>query len=376
MNASLKSLTCGAAALFAAALCLQAQSADQRQSQRSASPQSTTPPSLQGQQAQPGQQATPDQRNDQWRSGQQQTPGQQSQPGQRDFEPRSSSPTDLNRSRTQSDARSSQQTGAQSQYQTQHQTTVTAETDTQVTTVVQQIDAQGPVVVERVSTQFADVACTPDNARMIFESLRSGDEITLNMEGKTATFRPTGRLGYGEAYIAMALAAEALRGAGVSGCATPEQWRAVLLGGQLSGGTSSTTTVSTTHFPGILTLKSQGQGWGQVAQTTNVQLGQVVNRASTSLNINSNSQGNSWQQRQNQSDPQKRQYQSDQDYQKDQKQQKEQNQYQQDSRSKQPRTSGQEPYRSPDQDKSRYQTTPRNDRDTDSSSQRRSQGER
>jgi hypothetical protein len=173
----------------------------------------------------------------------------------------------------------------------------TAQTDTQVTTVVQQIDAQGPAVVERISTQFADVACTPENARMLVDALHNGTAVTLSANGKTATFTPTStHLGYGEAYIALALAAEALRNAGVTGCATPEQWQSVLLGGPLAAaGTTSTSTTrsasatSSSRFPGILALRSQGQGWGQIAQTTNVQLGQVVSGAHSSLNLSRSS---------------------------------------------------------------------------------------
>jgi hypothetical protein len=168
-----------------------------------------------------------------------------------------------------------------------------------VTTIVQQIDSQGPAVVERITTQFADVACSPENARMIVDALRNGTAVTLtsnvNGETKTATFTPTGsNLGYGEAYITMALAAEALRSAGVSGCATPDQWKAVLLGGPLAAADSTSTRTtsvasasSSSHFPGILALRSQGQGWGQIAQATNVQLGQVMSSARSSLNIES-----------------------------------------------------------------------------------------
>lgn len=161
-----------------------------------------------------------------------------------------------------------------------------------MTTFVQQLDAQGPAVVERVTTQFADVTCSPENARMLVEALHSGTAVTLSADGKTATFTPTAKLGYGEAYIALALAAEALRDAGITGCATPEQWEAVLMGGPLVA--SSTTTTATTqsasssassNFPGILALHSQGQGWGQIAQTTNVQLGQVVSDAQSSFNL-------------------------------------------------------------------------------------------
>jgi hypothetical protein len=174
---------------------------------------------------------------------------------------------------------------------------MTMQNDAQVTTVVQQIDAQGPVVVDRITTQFSDVACNAENARKLVEGLHGGTSVTLSADGKTATFTATGGpLGYGEAYITLALAAEALRNAGVTGCATPDQWQAVLLGGPLAAaGTSSTSTTriasasSSSQFPGILTLRSQGQGWGQIAQTTNVKLGQVMSSARSSLNLSSSS---------------------------------------------------------------------------------------
>lgn len=172
---------------------------------------------------------------------------------------------------------------------TQTHVAVTGETDVQVQTVVQQIDAQGPVVVERISSHFADVACSQENARLLVEALHNGASVTLRGDdGKTATFTPNVKLGYGEAYMAMALAAEALQKAGITGCASPEQWQAVLMGGQLSGGVA-TTTVQTERFPGILVLHSQG-GWTKVAQTTNIELNQVVSQANTSLQIDHNSQ--------------------------------------------------------------------------------------
>lgn len=179
---------------------------------------------------------------------------------------------------------------------TQNTLTATTQADTQVTTFVQQLDAQGPVVIERVSTQFADVACSAENARMLVEALHGGTAVTLSADGKTATFTPTAKLGYGETYIALALAAEALRNAGITGCATPEQWQAVLMGGPLaaSGTTTTSTSVSassssSSHFPGILALHAQGQGWGQIAQRTNVQLGQIVSSAQSSFKLDKDS---------------------------------------------------------------------------------------
>lgn len=172
-----------------------------------------------------------------------------------------------------------------------------AQSETQVTTIVQQIDQQGPAMVDRAATQFATVTCTEDNARKLIEALHSGNEVTLTSDkGESVTFKPTAQLGYGEAYFALSLAVETLRQNGITGCATPEQWRSVLIGGPLSGATSSAAVSSssasarsTSNFPGILVLRQQGQGWAQIAQTTHVQLGTVVSSAQSSLNLRADS---------------------------------------------------------------------------------------
>lgn len=173
----------------------------------------------------------------------------------------------------------------------QSSVTATAETDTKVTTLVQEIDSQGAVVVDRIATQFSDFACTEENARMLVEALHGGTAVTLTGDdGQTVTFEPNVQLNYGEAYLALALAAETLRANGVTGCATPEQWRAVLVGGPLSVSSSTTTTASasaSSDFPGILVLHSQGQAWSQIAQTSNVEISQIVSTAHSSLNIES-----------------------------------------------------------------------------------------
>jgi hypothetical protein len=189
---------------------------------------------------------------------------------------------------TQTGVQATGQTGTQASTQTD--VAVSGEVETQVRTVVQQIDAQGPVVVERISTQFADATCTQENARALVEALHGGTSVTLrNEDGQTATFTPTVHLGYGDAYIALAVAVQALHDAGITGCASPAQWQAVLLGGELAGPSVRTTSVTTTErFPGVLVLHSQG-GWTKVAQTTHVQFNQVVSQANSSLQINNSS---------------------------------------------------------------------------------------
>lgn len=186
---------------------------------------------------------------------------------------------------TQNGAQSTNQ-NTQTSSQINAGTTATVSNE-QVTTFVQQLDTQGPAVVQQVSTQVGDLACSQDTVQNLVDALHSGQsvQITSNVNGQqqTATFNANGtHLGYGEAYLAIALAAQELRNAGVSMCATPEQWQAALLGGPLAVSTTSTTTNasasagSTMQFPGIVTLHTQGQGWGEIAQSNNLQLSQVI----------------------------------------------------------------------------------------------------
>jgi hypothetical protein len=172
-----------------------------------------------------------------------------------------------------------------------------------VTTFVQQLDTQGPAVVQRISTQVGDLACSQDTIENLVDALHSGKSVTIasnvNGQSQSATFNASGaHLGYGEAYIALSLAAQQLRNAGVTSCATPEQWQAVLLGGPLitsvtSSGTNSYASAGgSTQLPGIVTLHTQGQGWGQIAQSSNLQLNQVVSNANVSSNATNASSTN------------------------------------------------------------------------------------
>lgn len=156
---------------------------------------------------------------------------------------------------------------------------------------MQQLDTQGPAVVQTISTQVGDLACSQDTVQNLVDALHNGQsvQITANVNGQTqtSTFNPNGaHLGYGEAYLAISLAAQELRNAGVSSCATPEQWQAALLGGPLAVTSTSTSTNasasagSTTQFPGIVTLHTQGQGWGEIAQSNNLQLNQIISNNS------------------------------------------------------------------------------------------------
>ena len=80
---------------------------------------------------------------------------------------------------------------------------------------------------------------------------------------------PTGPMGFGNINIALSLAKAELAAQGITQ-PTPSQIQTALLGGKL------TTASDTSDFPGVLTLRSEGNGWGEIAHATGTRLGEVV----------------------------------------------------------------------------------------------------
>jgi hypothetical protein len=71
-------------------------------------------------------------------------------------------------------------------------------------------------------------------------------------------------MGNGEVERALTLASRDLRTAGITN-PTPEQLQAALTGGTVTNGQGESTTMD-----GVLTLRSEGMGWGQIAHTIGV----------------------------------------------------------------------------------------------------------
>jgi hypothetical protein len=101
---------------------------------------------------------------------------------------------------------------------------------------------------------------------------------------------PTGKMGHGNVFTSLALAKQQLGQMGISQ-PTPEQLQAALTGGTITTGTGATAT--TTQLQGVLTMRSQGMGWGQIAQKQGTKLGPVVsglksaNQSMTTTNASS-----------------------------------------------------------------------------------------
>jgi len=112
----------------------------------------------------------------------------------------------------------------------------------------------------------------------VVASLRNGTPVTLTETvpgqppaAKAVTIAPTtGKMGYGNVFISLALAKSQLAQAGVTQ-PTPSQLQAALTGGSVTNSQGATT-----QMQGVLAMRSQGMGWGQIARATGANLGSVV----------------------------------------------------------------------------------------------------
>ena len=116
---------------------------------------------------------------------------------------------------------------------------------------------------ERVEPRFLEFAGSSTNLANMTTGLRSGTEFTITgAGGETATIvPPTKPMGYGNITRALDLANRDLLAHGITN-PTNEQIAAALNGGSFTNADGTTTQLS-----GVLNLRSQGMGWGQVAQT-------------------------------------------------------------------------------------------------------------
>jgi hypothetical protein len=140
-------------------------------------------------------------------------------------------------------------------------------------TAVTATNGAGATAEARIVHSFAGWAGSEENARSLVAGLRQGNEVTLTDPaangGGVAFTPPTRPMGYGNVRISLALAQEQLAQAGISQ-PTPDQLRAALMGGTVTNGTGAT------EFRGVLQMRADGMGWGQIANSMGVKLGHVM----------------------------------------------------------------------------------------------------
>ena len=100
--------------------------------------------------------------------------------------------------------------------------------------------------------KYTPLAGSPANAATLVDGLRNGADFTL---GGTKFDPATGKLGYGEVNIALSLATAGLHQKGIDS-PTPAQLN--------------------TALDGVLSQRAAGKGWGQIAQSMGMKIGEVM----------------------------------------------------------------------------------------------------
>lgn len=117
---------------------------------------------------------------------------------------------------------------------------------------------------------FTAFAGSESNLQSLVGGLRTDKPITLSStlaSGRTQTVTfdpPTRPMGYGNVRHSLTLARAELSAAGISD-PTPQQIQAALM-----GGTVTTANGSAVELKGVLQLRSQGMGWGQIRHALNL----------------------------------------------------------------------------------------------------------
>jgi hypothetical protein len=122
--------------------------------------------------------------------------------------------------------------------------------------------------IERTSPRFESFAGSRDNYSSLATGLRTGSAITLTGSGETVSFNsPTKPMGYGNITRSLDLAQRQLAAQGITN-PTPSQLQAAMTGGTIKNADGTVT-----KYEGVLKLRADGMGWGQIARKVDVHPG-------------------------------------------------------------------------------------------------------
>jgi len=134
--------------------------------------------------------------------------------------------------------------------------------------------------IERLSSSFSEFL--GEQSATVVKGLRNGEEFTLTssytdstgtQQTETITIEPpTSKMGYGNVNITLKLAENQLA---LSGITEPT---AIQLESALLGGSITTPDGQVVDMQGVLTLRSEGMGWGQIAQQYDTRLGFIMGK--------------------------------------------------------------------------------------------------
>jgi hypothetical protein len=123
---------------------------------------------------------------------------------------------------------------------------------------------------DQLVERYTALAGSKQNAESLVRGLREGDTVTLSRwNGSVMFIPPTGKLGYGNVDHALAIAAASLEKQGITSPSATE------LATALMGGNVVSERSGTVALDGVLRLRAEGKGWGQIAQAYGVKLGEV-----------------------------------------------------------------------------------------------------
>jgi hypothetical protein len=127
------------------------------------------------------------------------------------------------------------------------------------------------VVTNRIASDFRSFAGSDQNATNLVTGLRSGAPITLTeRHHPPATFTPPTRpMGYGNVSTSLSLARFELAQQGIYQ-PTPQQLQTALMGGTITAHGQTVT------YRGVLQMRADGMGWGEIAHASGTQLGPIV----------------------------------------------------------------------------------------------------
>lgn len=141
-------------------------------------------------------------------------------------------------------------------------------------------------VAQKIAANFVNLAGSEDNALALVNALRGGTNATLKAPATTGTGTgtgtgaatststtidpPTGKMGWGNVKIALGLAQDSLLRAGITK-PTAAQLQAALNGGEVTRADGTVVTLK-----GVLQMRADGMGWGQIAHAGGTKVGPVV----------------------------------------------------------------------------------------------------
>jgi hypothetical protein len=176
-----------------------------------------------------------------------------------------------------------------------------AQAQTAVDSQVSALDTVGAnrgqtLVAGKIASNFGTLAGSEENALALVNALRTGETVKLTYPAPepapgtgtgtgstpapsptvTTIDPPTARMGWGNVKISLALAQDVLARAGITN-PTGEQLMAALNGGDITV-TNADGTTTTTTLKGVLQMRADGMGWGEIAKASGTKMGPVVSQ--------------------------------------------------------------------------------------------------